>query len=347
MKTNASQNAQLYTEFGEMNKLRQQARDKDPEALQQVAEQFEQLFMNMMLKTMRQANDAFASDSPFNSSKVKFFQEMADTQLTKELSESEGKGIGLADIIVKQLGQSYGLSSRKEEQQGQSLSEAEQMLSRAFDGAANMAASAVLAQAYSEKAKPDDKKVDAAEKTEQQKPMVTDSLPGKFNSPEEFVRSLTPLAEKVAGELGIDPKVLLAQAALETGWGKHVIQKGEQSSFNLFNIKADSRWQGDKVQVGTLEFRDGVARKEQASFRAYESYEDSFTDYVNFLKGSTRYQQALSQAHDPQAYLRGLQDAGYATDPEYAAKISRIFAGDVLNTDAATLASRATDTKST
>ena len=331
MKTNASQNAQLYTEFNEMNKLRQQAKDKDPAALQAVAEQFEQLFMNMMMKSMRQANDAFSSDNPLNSSKVKFYQDMADTQLTKDLSESGG--IGLADIIVKQLSAGYGIELDAESDKAEeknNLSESEQLLSRAFDSTASAAASAILGQAQqrpaSEKAEP----VTAVSEAEKVI-AVNEQLPGRFDTPEAFVESLMPIAEKVAGELGVDPKVLLAQAALETGWGKHVIQQGADSSYNLFNIKADSRWQSEHVQVSTLEYRDGVAQREQAAFRSYGSYEESFNDYVSFLKSSPRYQNALQQAANPFAYVDALQQAGYATDPEYSNKISRIYSGELIS----------------
>ena len=141
-----------------------------------------------------------------------------------------------------------------------------------------------------------------------------------------------PLAEKAAGMLGVSPSVLLAQAALETGWGKFVTRDtaSGKSSFNLFNIKADSRWQGDAVQVQTLEYRGGVPEKEQARFRAYEDYADSFNDYVEFLQTNPRYQQALEQAEDPGRFVRELHAAGYATDPEYATKIERIFNSDLL-----------------
>ncbi len=335
MKTNASQNAQLYTEFGEMNKLRQQAKDKDPEALQAVAEQFEQLFMNMMMKSMRQANDAFASDNPLNSSKVKFYQDMADTQLTKDLSESGG--IGLADIIVKQLSAGYGIEMNSDTDDSDTrtnLTDSEQMLSRAFDSTASAAASAILGQAQQRSAR--DATSAASDVSTVAKAgnaaSVAEKLPGSFDSPEAFVESLLPIAEKIADELGVDPKVLLAQAALETGWGKHVIQQDNgRSSYNLFNIKADSRWNGEQAQVSTLEYRDGVAQREQASFRSYDSYEDSFKDYVSFLKGSPRYQEALQQAANPFAYVDALQQAGYATDPEYSNKISRIFSGELIS----------------
>jgi flagellar protein FlgJ len=102
------------------------------------------------------------------------------------------------------------------------------------------------------------------------------------------------------------------------------------NSNNLFNIKADRRWDGDSAQVATLEYRDGVAQREKALFRSYPSYEDSFNDYVDFLKNSSRYQQALQSADNPYDYIQKLQDAGYATDPAYADKIKNIFEGELL-----------------
>lgn len=351
MKTpDASQHAKLYTDFSEMHKLRQQAKDNDPAALQAVAEQFEQLFLNMLMKSMRQANEGFGEGNFMNSSQVKFYQDMADTQLMKELAEN--KGIGLADVLVKQLGGNLDTRPGEgdEERQLKPLSESERMLSRAFDQAASVAASAVLgqAQANANAAKSSSASMPAADadtgdgvaaqKVEPATTVASTSaqpaaaiLPERFESPEQFVQSLLPLAEKVAGDLGVDPKVLLAQAALETGWGRYVIQRGDgASSHNLFNIKADSRWDGDRAQVGTVEFRDGVAQKERAAFRVYDSYEQSFRDYADFLQRSSRYQGALAEAANPYRYLQGLQDAGYATDPEYANKISRIFDGDVM-----------------
>ncbi|WP_299205301.1 flagellar assembly peptidoglycan hydrolase FlgJ [uncultured Amphritea sp.] len=358
MKTDSTQHAQLYTELGEMNKLRQQAKDKDPAALQAVAEQFEQLFLNMLVKSMREANASFADDSYFNSSQVEFYQQMGDTQLTKEIAEN--KGFGLAEILVRQLGGNIDPrmlnDNDKEDNRLKPLSESERMLNRTVDNAASMAASAILGQAQAnsralenaqmsmqkavepvseDEMPPVNRHITGSSSDATVKPPSTpvtgNTQPQRFDTPEQFVATLLPLAESVAAELGVDPKVLLAQSALETGWGRYLIQRPEGgSSYNLFNIKADSRWSGDKAQVGTVEFRDGVAQKERAAFRVYDSYEQSFRDYAEFLTNSSRYQQALEQAGDPYQYLSSLQQAGYATDPEYAAKISRIFDGDVL-----------------
>ena len=125
--------------------------------------------------------------------------------------------------------------------------------------------------------------------------------------------------------MGIDPAVLVAQSALETGWGKKVIQADQGSSFNLFGIKADGRWDGKAATVSTVEFRDGLAVLEKASFRAYDSLSGSFNDYVDFLKSNPRYQQALDKVSDNKEFLAELQDAGYATDPKYAEKILGIL----------------------
>ncbi len=331
--------ASLYTDLNQLNKLKTQAIDDQQAALKGVAQEFEQLFMNMMLKSMRQASDVLAADSPFNSGDVKFYQEMFDQQMTLDLSKKDS--IGLADIIVKQLSQRSDAlvnpsSSDDEDKGSQSL--IEQMLNRALITGpvslpAGMAYVAPIAE--TEEGAVDESvevaKVEAETSSEQDAAEPT-ALMQRFETPAEFVNALMPLAEKAAGILGVSPSVLLAQAALETGWGKFVTRDtaSGRSSLNLFNIKADSRWQGDAVQVQTLEYRGGVPEKEQARFRAYEDYADSFNDYVEFLQTNPRYQQALEQAGDPGRFVRELHAAGYATDPEYATKIERIFNSDLL-----------------
>src|SRR3569832_1733952 len=149
---------------------------------------------------------------------------------------------------------------------------------------------------------------------------------------EEFVAAMWPAAQASARELGVDPRVLIAQAALETGWGRAVMQHGDgRSSHNLFGIKADNNWSGASVNVATLEYRDGLAAKERANFRSYDSYEQSFADYVDFIKSQPRYREALAHGGDARRYLSELQSAGYATDPRYADKIGSILQGEVLS----------------
>ncbi len=162
---------------------------------------------------------------------------------------------------------------------------------------------------------------------------AVDSSADGFSTPEEYVQRIYPLAVTAAAEMGLDPRVLVAQSALETGWGRHLPRNADGSnSFNLFGIKADRRWQGDAALVSTLEFRQGIAAREQAAFRSYESYQESLQDYVQFIRSNPRYQQALEQVSDGEAYLQQLQQAGYATDPRYAGKIAGILSGEILQT---------------
>jgi len=331
----------LYTELNELNKISRLAKDDNEAALKQVAQQFEQVFMSMLVKSMREANQSFGEDNFLNSSQTQFYQGMLDEQMTMELAQNGG--MGLADVLVKQLSRQLDIPVKADEaskdRKDFELSKAERMLNRAFDSAGNLAASTMLKDAAGptpeqkpEVPAPLKVEISAAANTQARSDKTVEtSYPQRFESPEQFVEALMPLAESVASEIGVDPKVLLAQAALETGWGKHLIQRGEGgSSHNLFNIKADSRWDGDSATTMTLEFRDGVAQRERASFRAYDNFEQSFRDYISFLKDSPRYQIALQSAGDPYAYLNQLQQAGYATDPQYAQKISSILDGEFL-----------------
>ncbi|WP_312238130.1 flagellar assembly peptidoglycan hydrolase FlgJ [Stenotrophomonas sp.] len=150
------------------------------------------------------------------------------------------------------------------------------------------------------------------------------------HTPEGFVASIWNHAQQAARELGVDAKALVAQAALETGWGRKLVQRnGGGSSHNLFGIKA-SGWGGERATSGTHEYVDGVRRNETASFRAYTSVGDSFADYVKLLKNSPRYQNALQAGGDVRGFAQGLQKAGYATDPSYAAKIAAIAGGPTI-----------------
>ncbi|MNP22600.1 Peptidoglycan hydrolase FlgJ [compost metagenome] len=151
--------------------------------------------------------------------------------------------------------------------------------------------------------------------------------PGKkaFSNADEFVATMLPMAKQAAARIGVDPTVLVAQAALETGWGKSVMRQGDgSSSHNLFGIKATGNWQGGQARAITSEFRDGQMVRETAEFRSYDSYQDSFHDLVSLLQGNDRYQGVLKSADNPEQFARELQKAGYATDPDYASKITQI-----------------------
>ncbi|XXE66913.1 flagellar assembly peptidoglycan hydrolase FlgJ [Pseudomonas sp. R1-7] len=146
-----------------------------------------------------------------------------------------------------------------------------------------------------------------------------------FRDADEFVDAMLPMAKEAADRIGVDPRYLVAQAALETGWGKSVMRQPDgSSSHNLFGIKASKNWTGDSARAITSEFRNGEMVKETAEFRSYASYRDSFHDLVNLLQSNSRYQDVLKSADNPEQFVRELQKAGYATDPNYANKISNI-----------------------
>lgn len=287
--------AGVYTQFSGLADMKYLAK-KDPEqALQQVAKQFEGVFLQMMLKSMR---DASFGDSLFDNDNSELYRDMFDKQIS--LNMSEQKGIGLAEALVRQMS-SYVPST----------SDAEPDQEATTDKTALPANAAQILPL----------------KPLQRQAIAAPAIPlssTEFKSPQEFVRHLWPHAQQAADELGVDPGILIAQAALETGWGKAVNRDAAgASSHNLFNIKADRRWDGPSVIVNTLEYEDGIARRETAQFRAYDSYADSFNDYVSFLKSNSRYEDALG-ANDANEFVKELHAAGYATDPRYAEKIMNI-----------------------
>jgi flagellar protein FlgJ len=159
-------------------------------------------------------------------------------------------------------------------------------------------------------------------------PPAADFRPG---TPTEFVHALWPHAERAGRELGIDPRAIVAQAALETGWGQRQIRDADgRSAFNLFGIKADGNWDGRRIGVTTLEYEAGLPAPVRAQFRGYGSLAEGVADYVRFLRGNARYGTALG-ADSGAGFAAGLQSAGYATDPRYAAKIRNILESPGLN----------------
>lgn len=288
-----------YLDIAALNNIKLEAKTDSKAALKSVAAEFETIFLKMMLKSMR---DASFDDPLFDSDTAKFYRGMSDDQLALDLSKSGG--IGLADTLVKQL-ERY-LPQDAKSQNDVSL---EKNAANKISGRPESA----LATASGFTSAPS-----------------TENVPIK--NPQEFIHKLMPHAEAAAKEIGVKPKVLLAQAALETGWGKYVIQQPNgESSFNLFNIKADNRWDGKNASISTIEYLGNKPQSREASFRVYESYEDSFKDYVKFLKSSPRYSQALENTHSSEKFTNSLQAAGYATDPLYAKKIQRILDDKPMN----------------
>ncbi len=306
----------VYTDFNGLAALRRDAKQDPKGSLQAVAKQFEAIFMQMVLKSMR---DASMGDGLFDSEQSGMYRDMFDSQIS--LSLAEKGGLGIADAMVRQLGRNLpdagkADASAKENVTGRLAA----TLLRTTDAAAEPLLGADSTQPLVALADP---KAGAASAS------GTDAKPW-FDQPLQFVQAIWDHAKTAAAALGIAPEVLVAQAALETGWGQHILSRDDGgSSNNLFGIKADNSWNGDKVAAQTLEFRDGVMAQERAAFRAYPSLGDSFSDYVRFLKTNPRYQSAVG-AGDTQGFVNGLQRAGYATDPGYASKIRNIVDGDTL-----------------
>jgi flagellar protein FlgJ len=272
----------------------------DQATLRKVAGQFEALFIQMMLKSMRDAN---LGEGLMDSEHVKTYQSMFDQQIALDLSK--GGSLGLADMMVRQLSRGGKMP----------------------DNSAAVAAPLAMDGAIQTPVPAKQQSLGGADGTDAD--TGRDAKPARDwrpATPTGFVKELWPHAQRAADELGTTPEVLLAQAALETGWGQHIIRGQDgRNSFNLFGIKADAQWQGARAVTETVEFRDGLMRRERAPFRAYDSLAESFSDYVDFLKTNPRYQEALNQAANAPAFARALSQAGYATDPDYHGKIERIL----------------------
>ncbi|MBY5922087.1 flagellar assembly peptidoglycan hydrolase FlgJ [Ferrimonas balearica] len=311
------QSGQHYMDLAGLDQLRQQAQQDPDASLREVALQFEGIFMNMLLKSMRDANAAFEdSDSPFHSHTTQFYQQMHDSQLAQSLS-AQGS-LGLADLIVAQLGGDDSMTPASALNRGESLGPVALPVTPSVSP--ERSASAEVASVASAPAPVQ------AEPAHPPMAAAANPTPQNFEGPEHFVRSLMPHAREAAQSLGVDPMLLIAQSALETGWGRKVLKDGEgQSSHNLFNIKADNRWQGEKTAINALEFESELPVMRRSNFRVYENLKASFDDYVEFVR-QPRYRDAL-EASDSEGYIRALHKAGYATDPQYADKIMQLFNG--------------------
>jgi flagellar protein FlgJ len=282
----------VITDFGSLAGLRAQARANDPAALKKAAQQFEALFTQQLLKSARAAN---LGDDVMGGGQTAFYQDLFDQQMALHLST--GKGMGLADMLVKQM-QGVGGKTPAAANPGEihALSDLRGLLPAPHAVSANEASSTA--------ASPD---------------------------AQAFVDELRPHAERAAKELGVPAHVILAQAAIETGWGKHVPAKADgSSSHNYFGIKAGGSWSGDTLEKPTHEVIGGRVQQVAAKFRSYHSIGEAFDDYVSFLKSSPRYAQALENG-DAKGFALGLQKAGYATDPAYSGKLLKVAHGPSLS----------------
>ena len=272
-----------------VDKLRTQVKKDPDKALKEVAQQFEVLFINMLLKSMR---DATPKDGALDSDQSRFYSSMLDSQYAQSMS---AKGIGLADMMVKQLTRATITPEELE----------------------NLPMDGILLPPNS-----------APATAPLNSPATSAPLPA--SQTQSFVNTVWPHAQSVSQSTGIPAQFMVAQAALETGWGKNEIKRSDGSpSFNVMGIKAGGSWSGPVAETVTTEYVNGVAQKTTEKFRAYSSYAEGFQDYAKLLMNNPRYA-AVLEKQDAAGFARGLQQAGYATDPMYADKLMRIINGSAI-----------------
>lgn len=282
-----------------LDELKQSAKNNSPEAIRGAAQQFEALFMNMMLKSMRQAG---GQDGPFDSEQSRMYTSMLDQQLSQTMAK---KGVGLADVLVRQLSNNA---------MNQAL-EADTGNKPGGMGSPASSASVRGINNYLDNLKFEQMPASA--------PKTAFTGP---NHVREFQEKLAAHAEQASQETGIPAKFMLGQAALESGWGRREIKTADgSSSHNIFGMKATKGWKGKTVDAVTTEYVNGVAQRKVEKFKAYDTYADAFKDYAKLITKNPRYENVMANAKDATSFAQGLQRAGYATDPEYANKLTKII----------------------
>jgi flagellar protein FlgJ len=274
----ASADLAAATTYTDVNGLAALKRDPNsPQAINAVAQQVEALFLQMMLKSMRDATAAEETDS----NEMGMYHDMFDKQVA--LSISQHADLGIARLLKRQLG--------------------------------GKPAPAAL-------------KMGGSDRTPTIPALPTAAI---AHTPAEFVNRVMPSIRRAAERLGVDPSGMLAQAALETGWGQRMPRNADGSpSHNLFGIKAGDEWRGARATADTIEVVNGVATPHRTSFRAYGSVEESINDFASLLKNSPRYRDVIAAGRDAGAYVASMGKSGYATDPEYGNKLNQILRGDTL-----------------
>jgi flagellar protein FlgJ len=305
MISTADLNGKLAIDANSLSNLKKAAQENSPEAIRGVAKQFESIFMNMMLKSMR---DATPQEDPLNSEQSQTYTSMLDQQLTSNLST---KGMGLAEILTRQLTKVGGAVTLSVAQAVSSDSPEAQELPLKNDFTPSILKS-FLHQAPAEKAKHELNKVSNAN--------------AQSESSMDFRNRMTQHAEAASRATGVPAHLMLGQAALESGWGKREIKAQDgTSSHNLFGIKATGDWNGKVVETTTTEYVKGVKQKKVEKFRAYDNYADSFKDFANIMRSNPRYKNVMANMHDVNNYALAMQNAGYATDPHYASKLANVI----------------------
>lgn len=295
-----------------LNDLKQAARENSPEAIKGVAKQFEAIFMNMMLKSMR---DASPQDNPFDNEQSRTFTTMLDQQLSTNLAN---KGLGLADVLARQLSKNgYGATNTME----QAVTDKPD----AYDKHSNLGNS-LIQNPFSNNAASVSKKNSGNVIAP-----INNNAPlfkplSEHSSASDFQKRMAHHAEAASRETGVPAHLMLGQAALESGWGKRELKGSDGTpSNNLFGIKATGNWNGKVIEATTTEYINGIKQKRIEKFRAYDSYADSFKDFANLMRNNPRYENVMANLQDVKGYAQAMQKAGYATDPNYAEKLTSVI----------------------
>src|ERR1700722_18895987 len=294
--------ANTYTDLNGLAALKKDSRS--PQAIHAIAQQVDALFLQMMLKSMR---DASAGQGEADSNEMGMYQDMFDKQVALTLSQHQGLGIGSA--LTRQLSTAAAAA--------------------AGPSAGTPAAGAVQPAAAGRPAAAEEMPPTGG--AARPPPAATSGAPPSttmLQNATQFISEVLPTIRRAADALGVSPLGMLAQAALETGWGKRMARTAEGApSLNMFGIKADDAWTGARAGANTVEFNGGVATRRPAAFRAYGSVEESVSDFANLLKSSPRYSHAVAAGGNAQAYVERMGKSGYATDPQYANKLNDILNG--------------------
>ena len=309
--SNAALDQRFALDVQGVDSLRRTVRTSPEEGLKQVSRQFEAMFMNMVLKSMREATP---SSGLLDGQNQKIYTSMLDQQLSQNLS---GRGLGLAEAMLAQLQRAAASGADDGEPNPARTSLAPR-------GGLPLSAQSGIPLGSSPAQAPPAVRADlsAYQVNNDRSGAAVASLQGHVDS---FVNRMGASAQAASAASGVPAPLILAQAALESGWGKREIRADDGTqSFNLFGIKADRSWQGPVVETTTTEYVDGEPQRIRAKFRAYGSYEEAFTDYARFMTRNPRYANVLA-TNDPTEAAHGLQRAGYATDPQYGQKLVRIM----------------------
>jgi peptidoglycan hydrolase FlgJ len=282
--------ANTYTDVNALAALKKDP--SSPAAIKAVAQQVDALFLQMMLKSMRDAN---AEVGEPESNEMGMYQDMFDKQIALQLSQHQGLGLGAQ--LTRQLSAQAAAGTGAAAPAARPLANV------------TAPASGAAAADNSPTVSPD-----------------TSSGAAPASSPSQFVSLVYPAIQRAAAALGLSPLGMLAQAALETGWGRRMARTAAGTpSLNMFGIKADDSWSGARAGADTIEFTGGSATLKHTAFRAYHSIEASVGDFAELIGNSARYRDALAAGGDAQAYVTAIGKSGYATDPEYGKKLNAIL----------------------